>query len=38
MKDFLLVPYSHTFIMRHKAVIDQIAHFLCHGVFLRELQ
>jgi pimeloyl-ACP methyl ester carboxylesterase len=38
MKDFLVVPYSHTFIMRHKAVIDQVAYFLRHGVFLRQPQ
>ena len=38
MKDFLVVPYSHTFIMRHKVVIDQVAYFLRHGVFLREPQ
>jgi pimeloyl-ACP methyl ester carboxylesterase len=38
MKDFLIVPYSHTFIMRPKAVIDQVAYFLRHGVFLREPQ
>jgi pimeloyl-ACP methyl ester carboxylesterase len=38
MKDFLVVPYSHTFIMRQKAVIEQVAHFLRHGVFLREPQ
>jgi triacylglycerol lipase len=38
MKDFLVVPYSHTFIMRHKGVIDQITYFLRHGVFLRKPQ
>jgi hypothetical protein len=38
MKDFLVVPYSHTFIMRHKGVIDQITYFLRHGIFLREPQ
>ena len=38
MKDFLVVPYSHTFIMRHQAVIDQVAYFLRHGLFLREPQ
>jgi triacylglycerol lipase len=38
MKDFLVVPSSHTFIMRHQAVIDQVVHFLRHGVFLHERQ
>jgi pimeloyl-ACP methyl ester carboxylesterase len=36
MKAFLVVPYSHTFIMRHKAVIGEIVHFLRHGVFRDE--
>ncbi len=36
MKDFFIVPYSHTFIMRRKEVIDQIIHFLRHGAFRRE--
>jgi triacylglycerol lipase len=38
MKDFLVVPYSHTFIMRQKWVIDQITHFLRHGFFRPEPQ
>lgn len=38
MKDFLVVPYSHTFIMRQRAVVDQIAHFLRHGFFRPEPQ
>jgi triacylglycerol lipase len=38
MRDFLVVPYSHTFIMRPKTVIDQVAYFLRHGLFLREPQ
>jgi pimeloyl-ACP methyl ester carboxylesterase len=38
MRDFLVVPYSHTFIMRPQAVIDQVAYFLRHGLFLREPQ
>jgi pimeloyl-ACP methyl ester carboxylesterase len=33
MKDFFVVPYSHTFIMRRKEVIDQILHFLRRGAF-----
>ncbi len=38
MKDFLVVPYIHTFIMRRKAVIDQVVHFLRHGAFCRDPQ
>lgn len=35
MKDFLVVPHSHTFIMRSDAVIDQIIFFLKNGIFDR---
>ncbi len=38
MKDFLVVPFSHTFIMRHKEVIDQVVHFLRHGAFRHDGQ
>lgn len=38
MRDFLAVPYSHTFIMRRREVIGQIAYFLRHGRFLPEPQ
>lgn len=33
MKSFLVVPASHTFIMRNRRVIDEILHFLEEGRF-----
>ncbi|WP_419661380.1 hypothetical protein Dvar_18110 [Desulfosarcina variabilis str. Montpellier] len=33
MTDFLVLPYSHPFIMQKKAVAEQVIHFLRHGVF-----
>jgi pimeloyl-ACP methyl ester carboxylesterase len=36
MKDFLVVPFGHTFIMRQREVVHQIAHFLRHGSFRSE--
>ena len=33
MRDFLVLPYSHTFIMRRPEAIRQIIHFLKHGRF-----
>jgi len=36
MKDFLLIHKSHTFIMRDKAILKQIDHFLQTGRFRRE--
>ena len=33
MTDFLVVPVSHSFIMKNKKVIRQVIHFLQHGVF-----
>jgi triacylglycerol lipase len=34
MKDFIVMPYTHTFIMLRQQVIDQIVHFLNTGSFL----
>jgi triacylglycerol lipase len=33
MKDFLVMPYSHTFIMQRAAVIEQALHFIQQGYF-----
>jgi pimeloyl-ACP methyl ester carboxylesterase len=33
MADFLVLPYSHPFIMKKKAVADQVIYFLRHGLF-----
>lgn len=33
MTDFLVVPHSHSFIMRSSAVARQVVHFLAHGKF-----
>ncbi|HMB89334.1 MAG TPA: alpha/beta fold hydrolase [Rhodothermales bacterium] len=33
MRDFLVVPYSHTFIMQRKAVMEQVVCFLRTGKF-----
>jgi len=33
MTDFLVVPHSHTFIMRNSKVASQIIHFLAEGQF-----
>jgi triacylglycerol lipase len=33
MADFLVVPHSHSFIMRSSTVARQVAHFLEHGRF-----
>jgi hypothetical protein len=35
MKDFIVMPYSHSFIMRRKAVIEQALHFIQQGYFVR---
>lgn len=36
MADFLILPYSHTFIMMSREVIEQTIHFLENGVFDHE--
>ncbi len=36
MSDFLVVPYSHTYVMMREDVIYQVAHFLEHGEFDRD--
>jgi triacylglycerol lipase len=33
MRDFLIVPNTHTFIMRHPLVMRQVSHFIKHGRF-----
>lgn len=33
MKDFLVLPHSHSFIMQKEDVIEQVIHFLEHGSF-----
>jgi pimeloyl-ACP methyl ester carboxylesterase len=33
MRDFIIVPNTHTFIMRDPLVMRQVAHFLKHGRF-----
>lgn len=35
MKDFIIMPYSHPFIMRSEAVIEQALHFIQQGCFAR---
>ncbi|MDP1771340.1 MAG: alpha/beta fold hydrolase [Methylobacter sp.] len=35
MKDFIVMPYSHSFIMRREAVIEQALHFIQQGCFAR---
>ena len=36
MTDFLVLPYSHSFIMEEEEVIAQTLHFLRHGMFQRD--
>ncbi|MFZ2407376.1 MAG: alpha/beta fold hydrolase [Methylobacter sp.] len=33
MKDFIVMPYSHSFIMRREAAIEQALHFIQQGYF-----
>ncbi|WP_340121173.1 esterase/lipase family protein [Methylobacter svalbardensis] len=35
MQDFIVMPYSHPFIMRRVAVIEQALHFIQQGYFAR---
>jgi hypothetical protein len=35
MKDFIIMPYSHPFIMRSEAVIEQALYFIQQGCFAR---
>lgn len=35
MKDFIVMPYSHSFIMRRKAVLKQALYFIQQGTFAR---
>lgn len=37
MRDFMVVPFGHTFIMRKERVIEQVLAFLAEGQFRREL-
>jgi pimeloyl-ACP methyl ester carboxylesterase len=36
MKDFIILPQTHAFIMKNENTIAQVIHFLEHGVFNRE--
>jgi pimeloyl-ACP methyl ester carboxylesterase len=36
MKDFLVVPHTHTFIMSSRAVQEQVVHFLRTGAFKKD--
>lgn len=35
MKDFIMMPYSHSFILRREAVIEQALYFIQQGCFSR---
>lgn len=35
MQDFIVMPHSHSFIMRREAVIEQALHFIQQGCFAR---
>ena len=35
MEDFIVMPYSHSFMMRREAVIAQALHFIQQGYFAR---
>jgi hypothetical protein len=36
MKDFVILPQTHTFILKKENAISQTIHFLEHGFFYRE--
>ena len=36
MNDHIVIPTTHTFMMRNKQVINQISHYLKHGKFTKE--
>ncbi len=36
MKDFIVLPQAHAFIMKNDETIAQVIYFLEHGVFIRE--
>jgi pimeloyl-ACP methyl ester carboxylesterase len=38
MKDFVLLPQTHAFIMKSEDVIQQVIYFLEHGAFRKEAQ
>ena len=38
MKDFMVVPHSHSFIMRSSQVADQVTYFLKSGRFYKKLK
>lgn len=38
MTDFLVVPHSHTYIMLHEDVVDQVVYFLEHARFRRDVE
>ena len=35
MQDFIVMPYSHSFIMQRVAVIEQALHFIQQGYFAK---
>ncbi len=38
MRDLIVLPHSHTFIMRRAGVIAQVLYFLAHGIFKHALR
>jgi hypothetical protein len=37
MEDFIVMPYSHTFMMQREAVIEQALHFIQRGYFAQSM-